>query len=973
MRDTGIVGPGARALGRLDARSFAAAAIGALCFWLLAVASLSLLRFDSTLAAVWLPNACAVAFLLRARLANELPFLAAILAASTIGNTMGGTAVEVAAVFSFANVIDIAVVTWLTRRSCGLRPDMTRIEHLARVVWAGGLVGPVLSASLAAFAMGPDSAAIRDGVVSWLLTDSMGMVLIVPTVLLVFDALRNRVRSRGAELAERTALLITGSVFVFMVFRQTGYPLLFLIPPITLLHAFRLGSLGTALFVALVALISTTMTWAGYGPIALASTSDETRLHLIQAFVAANFLTGLPVAAVLAGRNRIMEELDSGRRELALLTENATDALMCFDLAGVCTYASPSVATVLAEPIDTFLGQRPSDRAHADAHDRIVQAQQRLIDGESENERFTYRRLHDSAAGTPVFLEAECAIALDPDSGEREGIVVSIRDVTERVELELQLTGARRHAENAARAKSEFLANMSHEIRTPMNGVLGFAELMLQGDLDADQRRHIQMIVESGRSMMLLLNDILDLSKIEAGQIAIHHAPVDLAATIEECAALHRQAAEKKGLKLHVARELRRDGSVADELPWVSTDGLRLRQMVLNLVGNAVKFTEKGQIHIGYAVTDQEITVRVADTGIGITAARLESIFQPFTQGESDTARRYGGTGLGLSISRQLAELLGGFIDVESQPGVGSCFTLTLPATQASPDCAAEAEPSAPLLGPEMFPQSARILLAEDHDVNRELMVEMLERCGLSIEIAQDGNEAISLVIDGLMRDRPYDLVLMDIQMPGCDGYEATRAIRAEGIGPGTLPIIALTANAFPQDIAEARTAGMQAHLAKPIDFADLAKALQRWLPTRIIDLDGAPDVADCDSGGQDETPNPAKSRRPTEMRSPELTRRWQERREAAIEAVRAALASGMLGSAAASATQRDELAATVHKLAGTAAMFGEPELGDQAAALERALRLDLGGDVREMLAGELLDRADDSDGGTERLGEASG
>ncbi|NJO14142.1 MAG: response regulator, partial [Rhizobiales bacterium] len=263
-----------------------------------------------------------------------------------------------------------------------------------------------------------------------------------------------------------------------------------------------------------------------------------------------------------------------------------------------------------------------------------------------------------------------------------------------------------------------------------------------------------------------------------------------------------------------MTRRFDADGSV-----WVMTDGLRLRQIMLNLIGNAIKFTEVGDIRVSFQLTEQGVQVVVADSGIGIATDRLEEIFQPFTQGEAETVRRFGGTGLGLSISRELASLLGGQITVESTPEVGSRFTLTLPAALPPQNAAREPDEQPP--PPADLPAHARILLVEDHDINRLLVSEMLERCGQEVAVAHDGNEGIAMVIDSIMRGRPYDLVLMDVQMPDCDGYEATRAIRAEGIGPDLLPIIALTANAFPEDVAAARAAGMQAHLAKPMVLAE--------------------------------------------------------------------------------------------------------------------------------------------------------
>ncbi len=958
------------ASGPIDRTTVIVSLLGGVGYLLFACLSLMLARAGDNVTPVWLPNALALLLLLRARLANEWLLFGLIFLASLAANAVGTMPWQLAAMYSFANVIEIAVVVALTRGTDDGSGDMTRLAQLARFVWAGGVIGPLASAVLVSPLMGSNLAAIRDGVVMWFLTDSMAMLLIVPTGLLLIDRLRGAIPRAPARPLESLALMLGGMTCAVLVFNQAQYSLMFLIPPITLLHAFRLGSLGTALHVTGVALVAGALTWLGLGPIAAISDAGISQLHLLQAFIAANFLTGLPVAAILAGRDRIMAELEAGKRQVDLLAANITDAVLRYDLDGTCTYASPSVLDIMGAPPETYVGKPVTARLHPDARDRTVLALRRLLDGISDKERVTYRRFRDNPDGTPVFLEADFAIIRNPATGQREGVVVAARDVTERVELELLLTRARRHAENAARAKSEFLANMSHEIRTPMNGVLGFAELLLQGELDPQQQRYAEMIVQSGRSMMMLLNDVLDLSKIESGQFTIDEAPVDLHATLAECAALHRQAAQNKGLRLEFVcdcgdgPDCRPDCQFLNDAarPWVLTDGLRLRQIVINLLGNAVKFTEAGTIRLAYQVREHEVRIRVADTGIGISEGRLETIFQPFIQGENDIARRFGGTGLGLSISRQLASLLGGRIEVESTPGEGSCFALMLPARLASPPVAAVPETPDE---PADLPRASRILLVEDHDINRTLVSEMLERCGQEVEIAHDGNEAIAMVIDSVMRGRMYDLVLMDVQMPGCDGYAATRAIRAEGIGPDLLPIIALTANAYPEDVAAARASGMQGHLAKPIALKDLVRALQRWLPTRIVETPQRPLTRATRS---------AETTAERAALSPRLVARWEARRHEAVEAVRMALRDGTLAAPRMHAEAAAQIARLLHKLAGTAGMFGEAALGTSAAALERALATDQEGEACVTLGRELLALADrPSSGDRRKVSRAAG
>jgi len=999
---------GSIAIGPLDTKSVLFALLGSITFFALGLFCLSVSRFDAVLASVWLPNGSAVVILLLARLRNELPLLSGIFVANILTNFAANIPADTAVIFAAANLAEIVIVIWLIRRSCDDRPDLADLADLGRFLFFAGIVGPFVSTAIASLALSADLQVMITGAPAWFLADSMGLILTVPAALLVHDAIRDRSAITGEQIAERSALMICGLLAVYVVFKQETYPLLFLIPPITLLMAFRLGAIGTALFVPGIAIMASWMTYVGMGPIVENSTSAVSKMYLIQAFVSANFLAGLPIVAILTARARLTQAMLEGRAKLELLAANVTDAVLSIDRNGRCTYASPSVHEVLGHEPSDFVGRLITECTHADEAERMRFVMARLLDGECDKERITYRRLRDADDGAPVFIEADCAVAQSPEKGKRSSVVVSARDVTERVELELLLTRSRRNAERAAHAKSEFLANMSHEIRTPMNGVLGFAELMLQGDLSEENRRHTEMIVQSGRSMMLLLNDILDLSKIEAGQIAIDSAPLDLYATISECAVLHRPAAQKKGLELvfdpfspgkdDTSKKAGQKAGAAAR-PWVESDALRLRQIILNLVANAIKFTESGRVEISCAINENEFIVEVQDTGIGISEARIQTIFAPFTQGESDTARRYGGTGLGLTISRQLAELLGGEISVVSEPGIGSVFRLRLPAIFAEPTFTPP--PETVEIDPSDIPQSARILLVEDHDVNRMLGAEMLERCGQSVAIAQDGNEAIAMVIDSVMRERPFDLVFMDIQMPGCDGYAATRTLRAEGIGPDIMPIIALTANAFPEDIAEARQAGMQAHLAKPLVFADLARALQRWLPTQIVEAsEGGEEGSSLDPeprrlepknapGFRSSPPNPLIERQSRELEqpkslattfvanhvastsmsgldarpqnlSPSLIERWNERRSEAIEAVRSALETGILSELRYTPDAAQDLARLVHKLAGTAAIFGEPELGDQAAALERALRQDLSSDVREALAFELLSVADD-------------
>lgn len=400
---------------------------------------------------------------------------------------------------------------------------------------------------------------------------------------------------------------------------------------------------------------------------------------------------------------------------------------------------------------------------------------------------------------------------------------------------EQEVRSALTKAELATEAKSKFLANMSHEIRTPMNGVIGFTQLLDDGDLNEKQQRYVKMISESGAAMMNLLNDILDISKVDAGLLAINEERVDVQDVLKSCFKLVSPTAETKGLDLIL--------DVDPEIPTaIKTDGLRLRQIVLNLLANAVKFTETGHVKLevkylpaqkvaGGSDHEAEISIIVSDTGIGIDHDRQETIFNPFMQADDSTVRKYGGTGLGLTISNQLVGLMDGRISLSSKMNAGSAFTVILPAKTYQDVVSEDDNRAKGISGHKktVLGRRLNILVAEDHDVNQLLLEEMLEKLDCDFTLANDGAEAVAEARTADTHNRPFDLVLMDIQMPNMDGLKATAAIRKQGISAEKLPIIALTANAYSQDVEDCYKAGMQAHLAKPFSISQLREILDHW------------------------------------------------------------------------------------------------------------------------------------------------
>jgi signal transduction histidine kinase/CheY-like chemotaxis protein/HPt (histidine-containing phosphotransfer) domain-containing protein len=544
--------------------------------------------------------------------------------------------------------------------------------------------------------------------------------------------------------------------------------------------------------------------------------------------VALGLLTTAAVAAIVVlllrqleiRRRRDAELLDSQSRlkantaHLAATLDNIDQGLLMIDPAGRVQVCNRRAIELLHLPPD-IMDRQPT-------FDMILDLQ--VAQGEmSEKAQETHRRSF-------LTLEANASFVYERDC--RDGTILEIRtvrladnsavrtytDITKRKEAECAAERARIEAERVSEAKTEFLASMSHEIRTPLNSILGFTGLLLErSDLDSEVKRQVQLIQGSGSALLTVVNDVLDFSKIEAGQVDLDPRSFETRALIDDTLSIVRGLAGAKRLDIRAEID-------PDLPPWLMGDEDRIRQILLNFLNNAVKFTREGHVTLAVqrlAATGDGDRVRfaVSDTGIGIPKAKQHLLFQRFSQIDGSIRREFGGTGLGLAISQRLVELMGGEIGVDSEHRQGSTFwfTVTLP----------RSEPTSPRADPppewHANSRKARILLAEDVEVNQEIARAVLEGAGHSVDVVSDGSEAIMAV-----QECEYDLVLMDIQMPVVDGVTATRRIR-ELEGPsGHIPIIAMTANVLPEQVARFAAAGMTGHVGKPFKRDELYEVIER-------------------------------------------------------------------------------------------------------------------------------------------------
>ena len=541
-------------------------------------------------------------------------------------------------------------------------------------------------------------------------------------------------------------------------------------------------------------------------------------------------ITGVLLLAGWATYIRLFQKIADSEQKYRHLIDTAGEAIFILDgRTAAIQDANRKGEQILGGPVEQFTGTvLPLQCLEGRDSGRVSPAEiAQLIGAKRESTlRAASGKLIDvEFSGSDVHVRGGSLVEIIlRDITEQKNAAEAIRESEQRYR---QLSGELRVAHDAAveasRAKSEFLANMSHEIRTPMNGIIGMQALALAATGAEDRTGYLQSAQSSAYSLLAILNDILDVSKIEAGRLEIHRTPFSLRGSIEEVFQLVRPRAQEKSLELV--------SSVAEATPdGLVADALRIRQILTNLLGNAVKFTDRGRVELRVdfhaAGTDQVLLeVVVADTGIGILPEHKDVIFEAFRQADSSTTRQYGGTGLGLSISARLVALMGGTISVNSVVGQGSEFRFTVPCQLAPRDTVAA--PSRPIAGTSAgAPKRLRILLAEDNTVNQRLAKRLLEKRGHDVSVAGDGRQAL----EAAMAAPPFDLILMDVQMPNMDGLEATRAIRQiENPQLSSVPIVAMTAFAMKADRERCLAAGMNGHLAKPIDPNELSATVESY------------------------------------------------------------------------------------------------------------------------------------------------
>ncbi|MBT1705113.1 PAS domain S-box protein [Chryseosolibacter indicus] len=507
-----------------------------------------------------------------------------------------------------------------------------------------------------------------------------------------------------------------------------------------------------------------------------------------------------------------------------LISENSHDVIAILSLDNKCEYVSSGVRKMLGYEPEELVGKHFSSLVHPEDSSKL-EGPKRIVGAAPKSNYAPHFRLRRKD-GTYVWIESSSNLNYD-SSGKVKSIQTVNRDITARKTAELELTRAKEKAEEATRAKSQFLSMMSHEIRTPMNAIIGLSNLLLQETPRHDQLENLKLLKFSGENLLTIINDILDFNKIEAGKIELENIDFNLKDLLTKTTQMLEHRASEKGIKLVL--------SFNEKLPHIfKGDPVRINQVITNLVGNAIKFTEHGYVELKVDGTEREpakfdLHFNVKDTGIGIESEKLNIVFESFSQANSDTTRKFGGTGLGLSITKRLLNLMNSSIHVTSVPGFGSTFSFRL--TLSRGEQTSSEKQSTQNKPVDFSNKGLRVLLVEDNKVNQVVALNFLKKWGLTADIANNGREAIEMI-----QSKQFCLVLMDLQMPEMDGYEATRSIRAlDDIYFKEIPILALTASAMIDVKFKVLQTGMNDFITKPFQPEELQSKISRFLSASDI------------------------------------------------------------------------------------------------------------------------------------------
>lgn len=918
-------------------------------YYALARLSLYFVSEPSGVAAIWPANGLTLAALLLVARRWWPAILGATLIGNIIASVAGGRVFGAAVLFGLVNVVEsacaaIAIVGILRRplRFATIREVIVFMIGCAAASCAAALFGAAIAVQYGA----PSFWAAWE---LWAIVDALGLMVLAPVI--ITFCLQRPVCPGMLRCLEAVLCIAAYSLVLNHAFQvNEPHPMLLLyfphatVLPFLIWGCVRFDPRVATLLVLLMAIISALNTVNGRGPMVRGGYGIEETVVTLQVSTILWSLCALTLSAVTADRKEASEALressnrarDAERRateshqRLQAVFDNSDAVIFMKDLNGRYVEINREFQRVTQLKREQIIGKSDHELFPPEiADDFVAQDKQVMREGRAVRFESTWRfngGLRTYSSGKFPLLDAD---------GKPWAVCGMVNDITSRIEQEDELRRAKEQAELANRAKSEFLANISHEIRTPLTSIFGYADLLMASDLTPDDRvDHLHTIRRNGEHLLSILNDVLDMSKIEAGRMTVERVPTSVPQTVAGVMSLMRQRALSKSLDLSLC--------CRTAIPeTIESDPMRLRQILLNVVGNAIKFTEQGRVEISLELDEQAsgatmLVIEVTDTGIGMTDEQVALLGEPFRQADPSHARRFGGSGLGISICYRLAALMGGSIHCTSEVSRGTRFIIRLPTGDLTGvarvdecvDVGPQEEPE-PLTS--TFIRPGRVLLAEDAPDTRRLLKLYLDKAGVESEVAENGKIAVARAMGAWRANRPYDLILMDMQMPEMDGASAVSILRSNGYKGR---IVAVTANALDNERRHCLTIGCDDFLAKPVQGPVFLEMVQRNLQSiyqpvaeRPAPDEARPLVMPPESSWSTTDVEPLTSELASDPDISPLLPEYLQDLEQFVESLRRSVEGG----------NWSEVVRIAHKIKGSAGAYGFPALSAAAAELEKS------------------------------------